>query len=100
MQLGDYQQRCLAYSTIGFVSGMALLNRYRRNPHLINQSTSYGMAAKALVVGSLLSVSTVGIAIILGSAYLGINTMEELRLLAKASTQDDFEIMLVPKNKK
>ena len=80
MQLGEGQQRLLAYSGVGLALGMGMLYRYRRNPHLINHASSYGMAGRALLIGTLLSVASVGMAVSVGSAYLGVTSVCNLML--------------------
>jgi hypothetical protein len=71
------EDRMLACSGAGFAAGGLLMARYRMKASLIDSASTYGLAARAIGLGTLISVSSVGLLIGLTAKALDIHSVKQ-----------------------
>ena len=71
----EIQNRILFGSITGLAFGIFVTRRYNRNPNLLANTSVYGLAGKALLIGTCLTMSTAGIALVMTSRLLGIRNV-------------------------
>lgn len=69
------EDRILAWSGVGFATGALMMARYKMKASVINSASTYGLAARAIGLGTLISVSSVGLLIGLSAKALDIHSV-------------------------
>lgn len=80
--------RLLIGSGLGLIGGIFWTLRMQRNASLLARANIYSLAGRALLLGTLISASSMGLAVGMLARYLDVASFREFGIVAKAYMKD------------